>query len=114
MVLLTPESIQRQKVLNEIGMACATNRRIIPLMYHVDGGQIPDIIKSEEDREAIMNVYGEFGIPTDQLQCKPFDLRELTEQYNKISHSNLSAERLIRELIRLRKPEKLPRVIKRR
>ena len=41
-------SIQRQWVLIEIGMACATNRRIIPLMYHVDGGQIPDIIKDDK------------------------------------------------------------------
>lgn len=47
-VLLTPESIKRQWVLIEIGMACATNRRIVPLMYHVDGGQIPDIIKDDK------------------------------------------------------------------
>ena len=69
---------------------------------------------SEEDRKTLMNVYEEFGIPTDQLLCKPLDLRELSEQYNKTSHSNLSGERLIRELIRLRKQGKLPRVIKRR
>ena len=47
-VLLTPESIKRQWVLIEIGMACATNRRIVPLMYHVEAGQIPDIIKDDK------------------------------------------------------------------
>ena len=45
-VLLTPESVQRQWVLVEIGIAIGVERRIIPLIYHIDTEQIPDIIKS--------------------------------------------------------------------
>ena len=45
-VLLTPESVQRQWILVEIGIAIGVERRIIPLFYHIDTEQIPDIIKS--------------------------------------------------------------------
>lgn len=44
-VLLTPESIQRQWVLIEIAMASMAEKRIIPLLNHVDAKQIPDIIR---------------------------------------------------------------------
>ncbi|MCH7687382.1 MAG: toll/interleukin-1 receptor domain-containing protein [Planctomycetes bacterium] len=44
-VLLTPESVQRQWVLIEIGIAIGVKRRIIPLMYHIDPKQLPAIIR---------------------------------------------------------------------
>ena len=135
-LILTRSTLDSSNLAFEVGAAMAWNK---PIYVIYDGiadseipsylddlrlGQIsnlPQIVKeiaksqepiSEEGREKLMNVYEEFGVPTDQLQCKPLDLRELTEQYNKSSHSNLSAERLIRELIHLRKKGKLPRVIK--
>lgn len=45
-VLLTPESVRREWVLIEIGIAIGVKRRIVPLMYHVDSEQIPAIIKN--------------------------------------------------------------------
>lgn len=45
LVLLTPESVGREWVLIEIGIAIGVERRIVPLLYHVDAEKIPAIIK---------------------------------------------------------------------
>jgi hypothetical protein len=47
-VLLTPESLQRQWVIVEIGMAVIIDRLVVPLMYHVGGGEIPEIIRDQK------------------------------------------------------------------
>lgn len=47
-VLLTPESIQRQWVIVEIGMAVIIDRLVVPLMYHVRGSEIPEIIRDQK------------------------------------------------------------------
>ena len=43
-VLLSPQSIRRQWVLVEIGMALAFRKRIVPLMFHIPAEQLPDMI----------------------------------------------------------------------
>jgi hypothetical protein len=43
-VLLSPESVTRQWVLIEIGMALAFRKRIVPLMFHIPAEQIPGMI----------------------------------------------------------------------
>src|SRR5712691_7779974 len=45
-VLLTPQSIQRQWVLLEIGIAIGLGKRIVPLLYHVPTDSIPESIRS--------------------------------------------------------------------
>lgn len=44
-VLLTPESMKRQWVLIELAMASMAEKRIVPLLNHVDAARIPDIIR---------------------------------------------------------------------
>lgn len=44
LVLLTPQSLNREWVLLEIGMADILGKRIIPILYHVDLEQIPGIL----------------------------------------------------------------------
>lgn len=44
-VLLTPQSIQRQWVLVEIGIAIGMGKRIVPLLYHVATESIPECIR---------------------------------------------------------------------
>ena len=44
-VLLTPQSIQRQWVLVEIGMAIGMGKRIVPLLYHIATDSIPESIR---------------------------------------------------------------------
>ena len=47
-VLMSPESVGRVWVILEIGMALARNRRIVPLLYHVDIDPIPSMIRSKK------------------------------------------------------------------
>ena len=48
LVLLTPQSVHRQWVLLEVGMALAFKRRIVAVRYHVDIDPIPEMIKSKK------------------------------------------------------------------
>jgi hypothetical protein len=45
LVLLTPESVQRQWVLVEIGAAWGQHLRIVPILYHVTAELIPAAIR---------------------------------------------------------------------
>lgn len=44
-VLLTPESVNREWVLIELGAAWHRGCRIVPLYYHVDQESVPNIIR---------------------------------------------------------------------
>jgi hypothetical protein len=50
LVLLTPVSIERDWVLLEIGAAWGSskNRRIVPVLCHIEVDQIPDLLKSRK------------------------------------------------------------------
>ena len=47
LILLTPESIQHDWIKLEIGMAEILDKRIIPLLYHVDPEVIPGILRDK-------------------------------------------------------------------
>ncbi|HVJ67548.1 MAG TPA: toll/interleukin-1 receptor domain-containing protein [Caulifigura sp.] len=47
LVLLSPQSLKRQWIYIEIGMAVAFQKRIVPLMFHIPAKQIPDIIRNQ-------------------------------------------------------------------
>jgi hypothetical protein len=61
---LTPESIKRAWVLVEIGAAWSHSRRIVPLFYHVDPTEVPDVVRDIkgyhlDEMEAYLSVLGE-------------------------------------------------------
>jgi hypothetical protein len=68
---------------------------------------------SEEQRRTLSNVYESIGVPTDQLMTDPKSVEELTRRFNKAAKTSLSGERLLREMLRLRKVGQLPRLHKR-
>ena len=45
LVLLTPESLDRQWVILEIGAAWGLGKRIVPLCYRLDPTKMPDLIR---------------------------------------------------------------------
>jgi hypothetical protein len=58
LVLLTPYSISRDWVQNEIGSAWVLEKRIVPILLHVDLDDIPDII---DDRKAFdLNDFSQY------------------------------------------------------
>jgi hypothetical protein len=65
---------------------------------------------SDDDRGALANIYRRLSIPADQLSMSPKVLRALTTQFNRITHKQLSGERLLSEILRMRKKGELPRL----
>jgi hypothetical protein len=65
---------------------------------------------SEHDRDLLAKTYLDLGIDPEQLSFEPSSLDLLTERFNARSDAQISSERLFRELVRLRKQRKLPRL----
>jgi hypothetical protein len=64
----------------------------------------------EEQQQLLMQAYEALGVPVDRLQSQPANVEKLTRQFNRASKSNKSGERLLREILRLRKQGGWPRV----
>jgi len=63
---------------------------------------------STRQREALAAVYAELGTPTDQMVRDPSLIDRFVERFNERTGRNVSRDRLISELVRLRKSGKLP------
>jgi len=84
-------------------------------------GRVDDIIRSIRDGLApltldelniLVALYHEIDMPTDQMSREPAALGKLTRLFNKKAGKNYPGERLLREMIRLRKSGKWPRLQK--
>lgn len=133
-MILTRSTLESSNSAFEIGAAMAWNKPIFVLYDGLPKKEIPEYLKdftvvqftklpqvvqeianlqqqfSDDDRESLVQVYQNLGVPTDQLLIKPLALRDLSKKYDEVTHSTCAAERLVQELIRLRKQGKLPKI----
>lgn len=58
---------------------------------------------SEEDRAILCDVYGDVDVSVDQLALEPGRLRQLVTRFNKKAGKIASGEKLLSELLRMRK-----------
>jgi hypothetical protein len=65
---------------------------------------------TEQERQALVDAYCSLGIPTDKLLMQPAHIDRLNKMLWRKSHLRLSGERIMQELLRLRKGGKLPKV----
>ncbi len=65
---------------------------------------------SDEERTILASVYSDLKVPSDQLLQEPAAIDELALEFKKRSNRVIPGERLVQELIRLRKSGKLPRL----
>jgi hypothetical protein len=81
-------------------------------------GRLQDVIKSirasaeqfsEQDRSILEGLYSDLGVSADQLALEPRKLRLLMERFSKRSGKVMEGERLLSELLRLRKQGRLVR-----
>ena len=63
---------------------------------------------SDADRSLLIKLYADLKVPVDQLDLDPGPLEDLTKEFNKSSKKVVSGDRLLSELLRLRKQGKLP------
>lgn len=63
---------------------------------------------TEKDRRSLIASYAHLGVPTDQLLQNPSAVEELAAEFAQHSSRRVSGERLVNELLRLRKSGNLP------
>src|SRR5207248_2434858 len=65
---------------------------------------------TEQERAVLADIYQELGVPADQLSHASTALRALASQFNKTVRKQFSGERLLSEILRMRKKGQLPRL----
>jgi hypothetical protein len=58
---------------------------------------------SDNDREVLVDIYVSMKIPLDQLVLEPWHADKLVQRFKVRSHRSVSGERLLSELLRMRK-----------
>ena len=58
---------------------------------------------SDEDRSILAKIFRTIGVSVDQLALDPKHLQELVKRFNARTHRNVPGERLLSELLRMRK-----------
>ena len=69
---------------------------------------------TDDDRRVLAETYRDVNVPADQLIQSPRSLRQLVEEFNAQTQKHLSGDRLLSELLRMRKQAKLPRLSRQR
>lgn len=63
-----------------------------------------------EDCDALAEIYADHAIPVDQLLSNPIEIEQLAEEFHLRCGKKVAGERLIQELLRLRKSGRLSRI----
>lgn len=137
-ILVSPESLASAWAMVEIGAAAAWNKPIFVLLNGPSSGALPPPLNSyrvyplnrldevilairkafeplsERECELLAGIYQQLAIPADQLSQSAKALRDLTMKFNRRAQKQLSGERLLSEILRLRKKNQLPRLRSRR
>lgn len=132
-VLLTPAMLESPWLAVEVGAAIAWDKPIYVLYDGVMLTQIPAFLSqfqalpvsrmsevvseisksrqplSEKDRASLVRAYQETGLSADQILLQPRAVSDLSSRYRKLSRTAIPGERLVKELLRMRKQGELPR-----
>ena len=132
-VLLTPAMLNSQWLAVEVGAAIAWNKPIYVLYDGVALDQIPGYLSqyhllpvsqisevvhkisesrqplSDQDRASLLQAYQETGLSADQILLQPRAVSDLSSRYRKLARTAIPGERLVKELLRMRKQGELPR-----
>jgi hypothetical protein len=136
-VILSPGVPTNALGLVELGAATAWNKPIFVLLNDPASTKLPpalaaypvypinrleEVIQAirsgfesltEEDLKALATVYQRLRVPAEELTDSPSALQRLTGYFNRTAHKQLSGERLLSELFRMRKTGQLPQLRRR-
>ncbi len=137
-VIVSPESSPDAMGMVELGAAAAWNKPIFVLLNGPASMRLPEALQSyrayplnrvdevlgqirhnlepisDDERTVLAETYRDVNVPADQLGQSPRFLRQLVEQFNAKTQKHLSGDRLLSELLRMRKQAKLPRLSQQR
>jgi hypothetical protein len=133
-VIVSPDSSLDAMGMVELGAAAAWNKPIFVLLNGPASLRLPDALQSyrayplnrvdeilgqirhnlepisDDERKVLAETYRDVNVSADELGQSPGSLRKLVEQFNAKTHKHLSGDRLLSELLRMRKQAKLPRL----
>ena len=132
--LISSESRSSANVMLEIGAASAWNKPVFLIVKDPESAvpsgilqkypayplsRLDDVILAiksgfkpltEDEREVLTDVYLKVAVPTDQLSQSSQSLGEISNEFRQRTKKAYSSERLLYELLRLRKRGGLPRL----
>jgi hypothetical protein len=132
--IVSTDIVTSANVILEIGAASAWNKPVFLLLKEVTSKRpkgmlqeyptypltrLDDVIRAiqtgfepltSNERRILGEVYQEIGVPADQLAQSAQLLREMTKEFKRKTQKAFSGERLLSELLRLRKSGQLPRL----
>lgn len=65
---------------------------------------------TEDDCSILANIYSDYNVPLDKLLTDPTAIEKLADTFNTRCGKRVTGERLVQELLRLRKRGRLPRI----
>ena len=137
-VIVSSESSPDAMGMVELGAAAAWNKPIFVLLNGPASMRLPEALQSyrayplnrvdeilgqirhnlepisDDERKVLAETYRDVNVTADQLGQSPSSLRQLVEQFNAKTQKHLSGDRLLSELLRMRKQAKLPRLSQQR
>lgn len=137
-VIVSSESSPDAMGMVEFGAAAAWNKPIFVLLNGPASMRLPEALQSyrayplnrvdeilgqirhnlepisDDERKVLAETYRDVNVTADQLGQSPSSLRQLVEQFNAKTQKHLSGDRLLSELLRMRKQAKLPRLSQQR
>jgi hypothetical protein len=135
-IVLTRSTLHSPSMPFEVGAAMALSKPVFVLYDGVSTEEIPKFMQElhvssvadlptvietiQKSREpltdnsvdVLRDVYVHHGVPTDMLMLDPSSLHDLAVEFNQQSGNSVSGQRLLQELIRMRKRSRLPRIKK--
>ncbi|MEX0717189.1 MAG: toll/interleukin-1 receptor domain-containing protein [Planctomycetaceae bacterium] len=133
-VILSPDSPLSANDLVALGAATAWNKPVFVIVNGPSPARLPaalgnypayplnrldDVIHAiragfepltDDERSVLIDIYSEIGATADELSLSPSLLARLTNRFQKLTGKRLPGERLLWELLRLRKAGRLARV----
>ena len=133
-VIVTPSVIASARLAMVIGAAWGWEKPIYALMEGVSREEIPLFLTIAEripfselpkvvdavvrstapiqapEKRCLSELYRQTGVPADQLAIEPALLEDFTRKFNLTTKAQRSSEQILRELFRMRKRGRLPRV----
>jgi hypothetical protein len=132
--IVSTDIVTSANVILEIGAASAWNKPVFLLLKEASSkrpkgmlqeyptyplSRLDDVIRAiqtgfepltDDERQILGELYQDVGVPADQLAQSAPLLREITKEFKRRTHKEYSGERLLSELLRLRKSGHLPRL----
>ena len=101
-VITDPSSTRLPRALSGIDLYPPARIDDVITAIKLSGEQL-----SDEDRLRLSKVFADIGVSVDQLALDPRHLQELVKQFKKHTGKRVPGERLLSELLRMRKQGRL-------